>query len=499
MIIRPLPDWNETLIRSRSNTNFWRKVDAFLNDTMDQMQYYYGEEMDYDPLLRLRSCLSVFSDTEKTESTANCPMVFDSWSCWNSTAPGTVQEQPCPNFVLGFSPKRPAFKKCMENGEWWRHPETNMTWSNYTQCVNIQDLEFRNTVNIISLSGWSVSLFFMAISLFIFFYFKSLHCGRITMHKNLFMSMSLNNMIWIIWYSCVLFQPEVWSTNPTWCRVLHVLVQYFMITTYSWMLCEGAYLQLLLMNTWGVKRWQLSTLIVCGWGVPALVIVSYALFRVHTPDEDHNCWMDTGDSIWFLAVPVIMAITINLMIVINVIRLIKRKRHLESDDSQVTGGPNNMASTLKAARAALMLIPILGIHFLMMPIRPQQGTTLEYFYEVFAAVSSSYQGFFVSIIFCFINSDVWEILKKKCWCLKPGTSVFYMESQATTMEQTRAPRTTCISLTTSPTTTPKAKEQSCIGGEGGKPYLMPPATASHQMQPDETHNGGHDIEDVTRL
>ena len=37
--------------------------------------------------------------------------------------------------------------------------------------------------------------------------------------------------------------------------------------------------------------------------------------------------------------------------------------------SQVAGGPNNMASTLKAARAALMLIPILGIHFLLMPIR----------------------------------------------------------------------------------------------------------------------------------
>ena len=70
---------------------------------------YAGEEMDYDPLLRLRSCLSVFSDTEKTESTANCPMVFDSWSCWNSTAPGTVQEQPCPNFVLGFSPKSEFF------------------------------------------------------------------------------------------------------------------------------------------------------------------------------------------------------------------------------------------------------------------------------------------------------------------------------------------------------------------------------------------------------
>ena len=110
----------------------------------------------------------------------------------------------------------------------------------------------------------SIQSFYLKLShytVILAYFSRSLHCGRITMHKNLFMSMSLNNMIWIIWYSCVLFQPEVWSTNPTWCRVLHVTVQYFMITTYSWMLCEGAYLQLLLMNTWGVKRWQLWTLI----------------------------------------------------------------------------------------------------------------------------------------------------------------------------------------------------------------------------------------------
>ena len=64
------------------------------------------------------------------------------------------------------------FKVCTEQGHWWRHPDTNMTWSNYTQCVNIQDLQFRNTVNIISLSGWTISLVFMLVSLFIFFYFR---------------------------------------------------------------------------------------------------------------------------------------------------------------------------------------------------------------------------------------------------------------------------------------------------------------------------------------
>ena len=51
------------------------------------------------------------------------------------------------NFILVFSILSlyvfagPAFKTCMENGEWWRHPDTNMTWSNYTQCINLQDLE----------------------------------------------------------------------------------------------------------------------------------------------------------------------------------------------------------------------------------------------------------------------------------------------------------------------------------------------------------------------
>jgi len=235
----------------------------------------------------------------------NCPMIFDSWNCWNQSKPGTVQEQPCPNFPhLGFSSSRPAFKVCEKNASWWQHPDTNMTWSNYTQCVNIQDLEvlkafkqsvinfenisfqFRNTVNMISLSGWTVSLVSMVISLFIFFYFRNLNCGRITMHKHLFISMSSNNVFWIVWYLCVLYRQEVISKNPLWCKALHVIKTYFMMTTYSWMLCEGGYLQLLLSNTWGVKGWQLWTLITSGWGVPLLLIIPYTAYRAQSEEEN---------------------------------------------------------------------------------------------------------------------------------------------------------------------------------------------------------------------
>ena len=48
-----------------------------------------------------------------------------------------------------------------------------------------------------------------------------------------------------------------------------------------------------------------------------------------------SCWMDSGESIWFLAVPVIMAISFNVLIVINVILLIKRNRNVQSEDRYV--------------------------------------------------------------------------------------------------------------------------------------------------------------------
>ena len=57
----------------------------------------------------------------------------------------------------------------------------------------------------------------------------------------------------------------------------------------------------------------------------------------------------------------------------------------------MVGGPNSIESSMKAARAALMLIPILGIHFVLLPMRPESGSTLEYVYEVVSALSSSYQ------------------------------------------------------------------------------------------------------------
>lgn len=43
-----------------------------------------------------------------------------------------------------------AHKFCTEEGSWFRHPESNQTWSNYTTCVDVEDLEVRFTANFLT-------------------------------------------------------------------------------------------------------------------------------------------------------------------------------------------------------------------------------------------------------------------------------------------------------------------------------------------------------------
>ncbi|GFS50083.1 hypothetical protein TNIN_138391 [Trichonephila inaurata madagascariensis] len=62
--------------------------------------------------------------------------MWDGAFCWPYTAAGTLVVKPCPDYVHGFNPNATASKFCSENGTWWRHPDLNLTWTNYTLCGN---------------------------------------------------------------------------------------------------------------------------------------------------------------------------------------------------------------------------------------------------------------------------------------------------------------------------------------------------------------------------
>ena len=99
------------------------KINEYLTTVNDKDSPFYIES-EY-LMNRLLNCFKTALSYDSYNS-QNCPIMFDSWSCWNSTAPGSFQYSSCPNFVnLGFTEDKMAEKECMEDGTWWVHPDTN--------------------------------------------------------------------------------------------------------------------------------------------------------------------------------------------------------------------------------------------------------------------------------------------------------------------------------------------------------------------------------------
>ena len=205
----------------------------------------------------------------------------------------------------------------------------------------------------------------------------------------MFFSFIFSNVSWLVWNNAVLPFSYIWSDNNVWCKAFNLLMTYFTITTYFWMLCEGMYLQMVLVNTFDNDKNRLTILVVLGWGLPAVSVVPYGVFRTFYNDVD--CWMDLGQGAWYLGVPVLIIMVLNVIIMLNVVRIVRLKitrapTLVCSQTSRVT------RSSAKHLRPLCVLVPVLGIHFLLVPARPQPDSSYEYSYDLLLTVSSSFQG-----------------------------------------------------------------------------------------------------------
>ncbi|MEQ2166819.1 hypothetical protein GOODEAATRI_032168 [Goodea atripinnis] len=80
-----------------------------------------------------QNCPDYFVNFERTGP--YCGRNWDGWLCWDDTPAGTYASQSCPDYFSDLNPTEMATKYCAEDGQWFHHPESNMTWTNYTLCV----------------------------------------------------------------------------------------------------------------------------------------------------------------------------------------------------------------------------------------------------------------------------------------------------------------------------------------------------------------------------
>ena len=236
--------------------------------------------------------------------------------------------------------------------------------------------------------GHCLSLVFLLLSLFIFIHNQSLHCGRVSVHINMFISIIFSNVTWLIWGHVVLTDSEIWFSNPIWCRMFNILMTYFTISTYFWMMCEGAYLQMVLHNTFSNDKNRFKLLLILGWILPVIAVAPYGFYRFHL--KHNNCWMDLGESVWFIGVPVIIIMVVNVIMLVNVIIMIKGK--IQQDSSSGNRRGSRTLSNIKQLTPLFVLFPVLGLHFFLVPARPEPKSKYEHSYDLLLTVSSSFQG-----------------------------------------------------------------------------------------------------------
>uniref|UniRef100_A0A3B4ZRE7 Calcitonin gene-related peptide type 1 receptor n=1 Tax=Stegastes partitus TaxID=144197 RepID=A0A3B4ZRE7_9TELE len=326
-------------------------------------------------------------DSPYNKSGLYCSRNWDGWLCWDDTPAGTYTSQNCPNYFDDFDPTEKATKYCGEDGQWFRHPDTNRTWSNYTLCNENTQAKLKSAYILfyMAIVGHALSIASLLISLAIFFYFRSLSCQRITLHKNLFCSYVLNSALTIIYLVGVVNNPKVVARNPVGCKVLHFFHMYMLGCNYFWMLCEGIYLHTLIVVAVFAEEQHLHWYYLLGWGFPLVPVSIHAVARKKYFDD--NCWMSVETHLLYAVHgPIVAALLVNLFFLLNIIRvLVTKLRDTHRAESNMY---------MKAVRATLILVPLLGIQFVIFPWRPENrlaGEVYEYIMHILMHYQSLHQ------------------------------------------------------------------------------------------------------------
>ncbi|XP_041654771.1 calcitonin gene-related peptide type 1 receptor-like isoform X2 [Cheilinus undulatus] len=358
---------NEALDEQQQNT---RKASKGLGTTRQQIL-----------AAQFECYLKIIRDPPWKKEGVYCNRTWDGWMCWEDTSPGMVTQM-CPTYFNDFDPEEKVTKLCHPNGQWFLHPESKRLWSNYTQCsARTKDkLKFAYSLYYLAMVGHGLSIVSLIFCLIIFSYFKSLSCQRISLHKNMFLSFILNSIVTIIWLSLT-SKPAIDAINPVSCKVLAVLVQYMATSTYFWMLCEGIYLHTLIIVAVFVGEQQLFWYYILGWGFPVVPAITYAVARGLFYND--RCWISPRTHLVYITHgPIHVALLVNFFFLLNIVRvLITKLKKTHSAES---------TAYMKAVRATLILIPLLGVQYILVSWRPE-GYISRAVFDFFTNIFSHFQ------------------------------------------------------------------------------------------------------------
>uniref|UniRef100_A0A8R1HYR7 G_PROTEIN_RECEP_F2_4 domain-containing protein n=1 Tax=Caenorhabditis japonica TaxID=281687 RepID=A0A8R1HYR7_CAEJA len=198
------------------------------------------------------------------------------------------------------------------------------------------------------------------------------------------------------------FQPIV-------CEGMFFFLEYFKTVTFCWMFLEGIYLNNQIVFGFFNSEPKLLPYFLAGYGIP-LIHTMLWLFVVLVK-KDFKVERCLGSyylepEFWILDGPRMAELVINLFFICNVIRVLYSKVRESNNTSE--------AGLKKSVKAAMMLLPLLGVPNIMqtIPFAPTRDNIMVFAVWTYtASFTYMYQGLMVASIYCFTNKEVNHVLK----------------------------------------------------------------------------------------
>lgn len=352
-----------------------------------------------------------------------CPAYYDGLLCWEPTRAHTLAVQKCFSELNGvqYDDTQNATRLCLE-GTW-------QNYTNYTNCIErIANVSPTDVTSLIYLSGYSISLAVLSLAVFVFLYFKDLRCLRNTIHTNLMLTYILAACSWIL-----NLVSQNWSDDPqhdrTSCMILIICTHYFYLTNFFWMLVEGLYLYMLVVETFTAENIKLKVYATIGWGAPAVFITIWVITRsfvsvdstaqsdeLGIQGESKMClWMREHQVDWIHKAPALIGLALNLFFLLRIMWVLITK--LRSANTLET------EQYRKATKALLVLIPLLGITNLLVLCGPSDDSMFAVVFDYTRAFMLSTQGFTVALFYCFMNTEVRHAIRYHVERWKTGRTI----------------------------------------------------------------------------
>uniref|UniRef100_A0A2C9M932 G-protein coupled receptors family 2 profile 2 domain-containing protein n=1 Tax=Biomphalaria glabrata TaxID=6526 RepID=A0A2C9M932_BIOGL len=188
------------------------------------------------------------------------------------------------------------------------------------------------------------------------------------------------------------------------CKTVLALSKCSQMATFSWMLVEGIYLHNRLVVTVFPSAAPFRIFYFIGWGLPVVFTLIWSTLMYL--NDKSRCWdgYTQTNLIFIIFVPIMLALLINSAFLVNIIRVLVTKLR-----------NNNLMESRrirKAIKATVVLLPLLGTANLVFFSQPRD-VTLMTIARVVNSVLPACQGIFVSVLYCFINIEVRNAIKKK--------------------------------------------------------------------------------------